>query len=111
MTLQFGRLVSLLAVSMFFDCSVASACNPGDVQCEGGYRYVCECWSDGGGCRYAPSGTCDQQARQTPGAASFSVNLWMASFALPANLVCRGRQVASAREECSGEIRFRWPSR
>ena len=55
MILSGSRFVAAIVAFFFFGCAAASACNPGEFQCQGGYRYVCKCWTTTG-CQYEFAG-------------------------------------------------------
>ena len=61
MNIPFGRLISLTAAMTLRGAGAAAACDPGDMQCSNGYRYVCQCWTVDG-CNYYSSGVCDNSS-------------------------------------------------
>lgn len=96
MILSSGRFVAVIAALSFLGCSAASACTPGDIQCDKGYRFECQCWTDGKGCRYFPSGTCYHD--DPGGVTAANLNLLIKKYIRQARLVCTGPGATDASQ-------------
>ena len=71
----------------FVGSASASACNTGDVYCDNGYRYECQCYTTEG-CRYYQYGRCSAFKSEDP-CAPFGI------WAAPANACMRNIGVRS----------------
>jgi hypothetical protein len=102
MAILYGRFVSAIAALLLLSCSAASACNPGDFQCQNGYRYVCKCWTTTG-CQYeSDSGYCHHDDSDGPPAAASNFILLNNKYIRQAQLVCDRPRATVALEVCSG---------
>src|SRR5476651_878417 len=97
---QFTRLMPVAAALWFLSCSVASACNVGDIQCEKGYKYVCKCWT-ATGCNYEPDGTCYRDDDADPSGAASHVNRSINKYVREARLVCASSHATVPPEACA----------
>jgi hypothetical protein len=72
--LLFGTVIAW-AIAGAAGLSPASACNPGEFTCSGGYKSTCKCWTVSG-CNFEPDGLCqrdeprDMQSRLSPAQAA-----------------------------------------
>jgi len=100
MTRFVWRLVSV-AIALFFvgGSSAFASCNPGQIQCDKGYRYVCECWSDGGGCRYTQYGTCNHEDPNGPPA--LNLTFLHRGYIQQARFACPVLNRADAGDACT----------
>lgn len=99
MILSGSRLLTVIAAFFFLGCAAALACNPGDFQCQGGYRYVCKCWTTTG-CQYeSDSGYCHHDNLGAPSATNFNL---LNKHILQARLVCGNAVTAAAIDSCAG---------
>jgi hypothetical protein len=100
MILSCSRFLAATAAFIFLGCAAASAdCNPGDLQCQGGYRYICKCWTTTG-CQYErDSGYCHNDDRGAPSATNFNL---LNKHILQARLVCGSSVTAAAIDSCTG---------
>ena len=93
--MSYSRFVSTVGALLVLGCSAASACNVGQIACNNGYKYVCQCYTTGG-CQMVSAGTCHHDDLAGPQA----FNLTLKSIR-QARLVCSGQAVAGAADSCS----------
>jgi hypothetical protein len=99
MRLSFLRLSSATATLLLLGSSAAFACNPGDFQCNNGYRYICKCWTTTG-CNYEPdSGYCHHDDVNAPP----NLQSVLKKNIEQARLLCSASDATSRPGACSAE--------
>jgi hypothetical protein len=98
MILSYGRFISAIAALSFLGCSAASACNPGDIHCENGYKFTCKCWTVSG-CNYEADGTCYRD--DGPSGTAPHVNLSRSKYVREARLMCSSPRATIGLGSCT----------
>jgi hypothetical protein len=103
MRFSFVRSLLVAAALLLLGSPMAFAnCNPGDFQCQGGYRYVCKCWTTTG-CQYeSAGGYCHHDDSDSTSVMGASLRLLTRRNIQQTALVCSAHYEGSVSKICFG---------